>query len=416
MKKGHFIIKVKPVAILAFFLVALLVRPSGMGDLLSTLNTPVKYLQILSAIIIAFFTIIYKRQPNLSLVLLLAYYVLVFGVSYFIKKSEPMFAEACSCIALSLFSYLAYEKHGDDLIEGYSKYYLFIIVIQMIMTIFGFGLYERAATGLFSNRNHMIRFFLPGLCFTFLDSVDRKNKIWTVSSVLYAACFTYLILFGASGTGKMAYLAFAIPFILFYKREIPKLFSIFNCAIYSAVVFILIYYFRIQYYLDFIIVNFLHKDPSFTKRIYIWERAISYIKENPLFGLGSYTSYANYLNGNMHAHQYWLQLLISGGFIGLILILLIYFIASKNLQSKKGLIGSTIITITIISYLVSGIDEALTHSEMLLPLLVLASMYGNSNEYFMATVRRTRSSLFHRLNDGTKGEKNARSQPSKNIR
>ena len=393
MGKKPFTIYIKPAVILSFMVAMLLVRPSGMGSLLSAFNTPIKYLQILSVFILLFFVLMQKRKLNLALILVVSYYVLVYGVSYIIRHTDPLFAEACSCIALSMYSYLMFEKNENDLIEGYSKYYLVIIVIQTVMTITGTGLYENAATGLFLNRNHMIRFFLPGMCFTLIDSNNRKKSMLSVSSIFYSICFTFLILFGQSGTGKMTYIAFIILLIIFANRPIPRFLDVFHCAIYSMIVFVLIHYYHIQYYLDFIIIHFLHKDLTFTRRIYIWARAIELIRKHPLFGIGAYSSYSQFLSGNMHSHQYWLQLLLSGGFLGAALIILLYYIASNNLNKNNVLFGANIISITIMAYLVCGIDEALTHSEMLLPLLVIATMYGNSNEYFTATIKRKTNSL-----------------------
>lgn len=376
---GTILIRIAPFAMMALY-----IRPSGIGDYIPFAQLQ-KYLQVLVCIVLYVYTVYLnsrKRKLEPSIIVITIYYTFTYVIDYLLRDTNPPFGEAVASLAMCLFIYINYDRHETEMYDSFSMYYLLIAILQVYLTWYGIKINSSglASEGLFENRNHINRFLIPGLMFCLLNSTKKKNTLYSIRTLLYLACFTNLVLFGKSGTGKMAYIVYIGMLIIFMFRPLPRFISVFSCAIYSILIFVLIYQFGIQYYLDFIIVNLLHKTPEFTGRLYIWNNAISIINSNKIFGIGSYSSYDWVLSGYMHAHQYWLQTLMSGGYVGAILMLLLYRITSSNLQRQKYLVGSKIITITIVSYLVVGIDEALTHSEMLLPIIILGSIYGRKLE------------------------------------
>lgn len=92
-------------------------------------------------------------------------------------------------------------------------------------------------------------------------------------------------------------------------------------------------------WISFIAVNVLHKDPTFTSRIYIWEKAKYYIARNIWIGYGwdidaararLLTAHEHY-----HAHNQYLTDLFYGGIPMLLLLLLLVFLLAFKLDSYR---------------------------------------------------------------------------------
>lgn len=373
---GKLMLTIRKQEICSFFVLAIFLQPSGFYDMAPGLFMDgIRCLQVLLFFGIALVFIYNKIKFTNQLFLIAVYYLLIYGVSLVIRATSPKWVEAMTSIYLCLFICVL-MKYKEDMFSGFFKYYYFVAVLQLLAVLIYHPSVYDVHFGLFLNRNHLIRFFLPGGCFALLSQKFKRDRYITFASFSYFVLFAIVIIQGKSATGFVGLCVFFGYILVFRNREIPKFLEIKYIVIYSILFFILIYYFHIQYYFETFIATVLKRNMTFTGRTSIWDAAIRIIKENPLFGIGSYGNYSSFLNGNSHAHQYWLHNLLSGGIVGTAVVLVIYFRASDNLKKHSNLEGVSIISSTICSFLVVGIDEALTYSEMLIPLLLLASMIG----------------------------------------
>lgn len=376
MNNKHSLLKIKinKVAIAAFIMLIIYLQPSNFINLVpGSFVTILRGFQAALFFLTLFVFIRSKTRITGQLALIISYYILVYGISILIKSSTPKLAEVFSSSVLCLFIAIEYSRNRKALFAGFSEYYLVMAIIEMLLVL-ALKPAPMAGMVLFSNRNHVIRFFLPGVFFVLMDSKHREDRYLTVWSVLYIALVTMLVFYGKSATGIVGLVTLLVYIMIFRNREVPKFLELKYIVIYSMLIFAGIYFLGIQKYFEHFIIA-LDRDTTFTGRTYIWDSAVAVIKKNLFFGVGAYSTYAAFLNGHMHAHQYWLQNLLTGGIIGTGLIFFVYLNASNSLRDTSKIEGTSILCATITAFLVIGIDEALNRTEMLIPLLFIAGVY-----------------------------------------
>ena len=124
---------------------------------------------------------------------------------------------------------------------------------------------------------------------------------------------------------------------------------------------------------------FFQKDPTLTGRTLIWERAVEYIANSPILGYG-YSGNFTLTNGfilsstGQSAHNYYLDLLLRGGLIQLLLHISIVFVAMGKIEkdirhASNGL--ANILSVGMFSYSVlCWLIEPFVRSGMVLMLLL----------------------------------------------
>ena len=127
-------------------------------------------------------------------------------------------------------------------------------------------------------------------------------------------------------------------FIILPAILLPKLFTksrILNIVTYMTVIivfFFAIIIFRTQNHFAFLIQGVLHKSLTFSGRTRIWDNAISVILHNPLLGIGTWNEEViwSYL-GQIHAHNIFLQVLVSGGILEFSFFVYMHIIIARKL-------------------------------------------------------------------------------------
>ena len=374
-------IRINKSAIFAFLVITFFLQPSNFFSVVPSYFAP---LLRVGQILILFYLItksinrkdIFKPQ----LMLIMAYYLLIYGVSLIIKSSTPQLMEAFASIGICMYISYAYLYEQDNMFTGFATFYLLYAIAEVLIIIILRPDPLKYDLGLFYNRNHLVRFFLPGIFFILMKCKNKTQKYITIYSLAYLGMMSFIILYGKSATGLVALVVLLALLLVFRNKPIPKYLEIKYMVIYTILLFVGIFVFHIEKHFDYIITVLLQRDMTFSGRLYIWIAALDVIKENLLLGIGAYSNYGSFLLGFKHAHQYWLQSLLSGGIIGTIILLIIYINASNSLRDSKQVEGSNILCIVIDIILIIGIDEALTKTEMLIPLLLIAGLYGLSTK------------------------------------
>ena len=120
----------------------------------------------------------------------------------------------------------------------------------------------------------------------------------------------------------------------------------------------------------------LNKKNSFLGRYMLWKELISWIKKKALFGYGylSGNSFLAYTNRwwATHAHNWALNIMMIGGVVLFIIFILGVLFSASGLDKHSGNICSMIISATIITFFMMGIDESMTNSPMIYPIFILA--------------------------------------------
>ncbi|MDE6848097.1 MAG: O-antigen ligase family protein [Ruminococcus sp.] len=198
-----------------------------------------------------------------------------------------------------------------------------------------------------------------------------KTKILIVCSAL-------TFVFNGSSTSLVGYAVFLLLIFLFNKnnKKLPKLLSLRTGVIAVLVFFVLIVILRMQNLFSFIIVDVLNKDLTLHNRTIIWDRTFELIEKKLYTGYGymSGTSYGELMNNIYfaHPHNYLLYIIFTGGISLLVVIMLGYYLADKNLRKTNRSIYSKVTLFTLLSFFLMGLTESLTGTVFIYPMLIFA--------------------------------------------
>lgn len=161
-------------------------------------------------------------------------------------------------------------------------------------------------------RNVMFTTIFPGIVINILDYNMMKKK--SIISIISIACGVASFLILWSATSITVSFIFILVYIISKKIE-PKV-LINTIYVIAIVFFIAIVLLRLQNLFSFIIVGILKKDLTFTNRVGIWDKAIKLIMTHPFIGYG-YREHQYYIDtiGASHAHNYYLDVWMRGGFV-----------------------------------------------------------------------------------------------------
>ena len=134
------------------------------------------------------------------------------------------------------------------------------------------------------------------------------------------------------GTLYTAALLFVLSMFLY--RRVPKLFQMKTALLIIFIVFLSVVLLRLQYLFEFFIVDILNKDITLTGRLVIWDEAIILFSNQPFFGYGL-SSIGWLVQGNRHAHNTILQILLQCGLIGFLAFFTVIWRALRIFFIKK---------------------------------------------------------------------------------
>ncbi|MED0654835.1 hypothetical protein P4S88_12340 [Anoxybacillus geothermalis] len=197
----------------------------------------------------------------------------------------------------------------------------------------------------------------------------QKLKILYFSLIIIGIISMFL---SQSGTGivlsllLLSYLFVRIPvtlnrFLLFY-----------------LILFFSIVIFRAHEVLfgDFLI-NYLHKDLTFTGRTLIWDYVLDILPNSWLLGFGRGSSLISNSFDNLYeTHNGVLEILMSSGYLGIIFFTLIIFMIGNKLDKSKNDISKAL-TMTIMGLLILGLTESIFFKNEFW--IILTMSYGVNN-------------------------------------
>ena len=90
-----------------------------------------------------------------------------------------------------------------------------------------------------------------------------------------------------------------------------------------------------------IVVNVLHKTPTFSNRTFIWERVLYYISKQPVAGYGEreiwfFVSLSNKLSGTSYTYNLFLKIILDFGIVGLVLFSVPFLCARRGKNKQYG--------------------------------------------------------------------------------
>ncbi len=204
-------------------------------------------------------------------------------------------------------------------------------------------------------KNTHILFILPAILINFLYSYMKKQKFnFSNYLLLVVSILSTFIVDNSTGIVGLFILTLFLLFKKIFNYE--KIFNIINYFILSAILFFSIIVFRVQNYFSYFIVNVLHKNITFTGRVYIWDKAIDFIKNKPLIGYGNISF--KYSDVVLSTHNTILGIMHKIGIIGIISFFSIVFVSIKQLWINRNNYLCKFVSIIFLAYFIMMLTEA----------------------------------------------------------
>lgn len=347
-------------------------------------------LNFISFICLIYFLFIYYLSKEIKkeriVIISTIYFAYIILITMIIFNGKDVnYSEPIRILSLTLFCCISLWTHKKDFLTASFIFFTVFSILELPLEIIHpYVNSETTVNWLIHSKNYVVRYFMPGIFFTIWYSIDRYDKVLHVSIIPTIFSLIANIILANSSTGIVGLFVFAVMCFL-YKNRKPKYVTITSSVILSVSIALLIYFLNFQEHFSYIIINYLGKDTTLTGRVDIWGYAFALFMTSPLYGTGLNTIIETDLFSFHHPHQYWLNSLVVGGIIGTAMLLSIYLIASYKLKPFQNTKSGKIILFTIVSFIFMGVDESLTNSYMLIPLLNIAGSFKHYENYVISS-------------------------------
>jgi len=228
--------------------------------------------------------------------------------------------------------------------------------------------------------NALIIYILPAVCLAIVSIEKGKQKFLSIITII-VSLYTAV----ASDTATTVFILFTLISIWLLQRAINmsliKIRGVVALIIFSFVLVVILQVQNNIYILRFIVEDILKRDMSFTSRTFIWKESLHQILQSPFIGHGS--SYSFHVMVSHvgfwadHAHNHYLQQLIQGGIIQMVLFILIIIEMVKRMRrlpSKIVAWGTVSVLSTGVMLLFESYTNAMIYS-------VVYLIYSFCDEY-----------------------------------
>lgn len=208
-----------------------------------------------------------------------------------------------------------------------------------------------------STRNHLSSLFFITFVSTILLYGIKRTKfiqfwcLFTIVNVLWG-----MIMFN-SATTIVGIAVLFLLYLLFKRKSVlyrPVIWFFCGVGLNVAVVM-----FRVQEIFAWLIENLLHRNLTLTHRTFIWDTALLYILQRPIWGYGGSSIFSFYFAGSeIPAHNQFLDIAIVCGIPGLILFGIILFSVFQMLGKFKESPISRLVACALFGYMIMSIAES----------------------------------------------------------
>lgn len=370
-------LKIKKNSIKILFPIIALMEP-GLFVQISLIHNIWNGFRVMAILYIAIFIFKERELTTSTIQLLSMAFFLIPIVSAFINGGSFVRAVKAMLPIMALVIYFdamirKYKLYAVDLIANLMVVYIVINAICLIIFPNGFGAYiaEYTQTGADSRLNFLgkdnrfIYFFIFTIVICAVaKGIKSRITIWAILLSFFSMLFVW------SGTGVIGIFLFSVYLLFVHGKKLDKAVKLIPLAVLFAVIFVSVVFFHIQEIFSDFIVLFLHKDPTFTGRTYLWARSLELIAQKPLLGYGVTETYFLERHGNYYSpHNLILQILLTGGYLQFGLFIALVIVAGSKLRDCK---CTGMLSAGIFIYMICSLTEATMLNAQLYLLLSLA--------------------------------------------
>ena len=350
-------------------------------------------LKVISFFIILILYILYlkKNQYKMSKILFIT---IIFQIEIYISTLisngafGDLFGQTISVFSVVMLVELYIKKKDQDIVLKSLCGILFCYAVINIFSMLSENPNSGGAIVSFLGMDNRYIFFLLPLCvFSIVYSVLKYNRL-TFFTYFVIIISAFQLFYVWSVGAMLAVILLMIFTLLIDKFNIIKKITLKSYLIVIIILNILLVFVQIQYVFEDFIVNYLHKDIDLSGRVYTWKAGIEVFKEHPILGIGGQT--ANFMQNiyygtNQHAHNLFLNILVKGGIISLLIQIWMYIEIDKKLRKCDNKKLSAVFAFSI--FLILFISLTDTFDTYLVYIIYTLAYYSNDlnlkgrNEY-----------------------------------
>ena len=219
--------------------------------------------------------------------------------------------------------------------------------------------------------NVHITFILPAVRIFLIYALNTHIPFSiTATLVAFTLVPVYVTWSATSVSGITVFIAVAVITLIIKESRVLLNYVTFAAA--NIVAFFVIVIFRLQEYFSFIIVDILKKDLTFTHRTDLWDAGLAAFRQKPLTGYGVVTGeISNELIGQIHCHNYYLQILFESGITGMVLFIIILLLLVRPMLRCGNTVSACIMGRAMLTFLLISQFDIYSHM-MFFAMIVMA--------------------------------------------
>lgn len=282
------------------------------------------------------------------------------------------------CSIISLVVLFSEIKDVNVIINSLKNVFLCISIIDMISVLYSIFIknIQTSSIGWLGHKNYHVIMYIMAI--GFLDYCQYKKRGRRNYSYYIFVCISLGMMVVLESATSMVAFAIYLFITHFLKNKKVAWLNLYNVLFLDIVVFYFVVYKQYIGKIFGYLLGMLGRDLGFTGRSVMWSAAILDIEKMPFYGYGEnfQVFFKNMWSQTLtnHVHNYLLHVIVSGGWIYVIVMVIIYLYAARCLKKTEDRYLSRILLSFVIAYLIIGQAEIIVNiNNMLLPLLFLTS-------------------------------------------
>lgn len=308
---------------------------------------------IMSILAFVFLFLIYIKRKIVSkfdLLVILFYSLILFSTFFHDGNILKVISDISLNMGIIIMVNLFLKDNRMEFLKALLIYFYLLLILNTIsIFVFPDGIvqteYLKTPIYLLGIDNRFAFTYIPGLCIIALYDYLFNNRFTKLTYIYFVATYITFIYFWTVGA-LVAESLFILFYILIYKLKIKNLINKYLPTV--IILFFAVVVFRLQNLFKYIIVTVLHKDLTFTSRTLIWDKVIKLISDNKILGIGVQKSNTmiKYISA-FHSHSHFLNITLQGGFIGILVYIIMLFIVFKELNDYKKFFVAQIVAFSL---------------------------------------------------------------------
>lgn len=351
-------------------------------------STPLRYLDyilvpLLTITLLVRYGLVVLKNPFACIIILSESWIFLSTALNGNITKENIF-RVCSIVSLVII--FSGTKDIDIIVNSLKNVFLLVSIVDMISVLYSIFIQkvQTSSIGWLGHKNYHVIIYIMAIGFLdYCQSQSRKRGKRNYKYYAFICISLIMSIVLRSATSIVALIVFLFITNFLQNKKVTWL-NLYTVLALDVVVFYFVVYKQYVGMLLNYLLTMLGRNPGFTGRSLMWSTTFLEMKNMPFYGYGEnfQVFFKNMWSETLsnHEHNYLLHVMVSGGWIYILMMLIIYLYAASCLKKKESYYLSRILLSIIIAYLIIGQAEILVNiNNMLLPLLFMTSKIANDN-------------------------------------